>query len=161
MSGFAFGQQRLVTDAQNLIFKMQQRAVYTLQSRAYQDLIIIKRGSFIADVQVRDCDVAVVLFFHVTVLEPILPQQFHPSYFKPHDEVRVIHHAHLVRFSIADAKSRLSSDALAHIAAAQPFQTGLRFSRNEVMPSLKSAVCRMAAFSFTACVTCRSSCSCV
>src|SRR5690242_14036866 len=67
--------------------------------------------------------------------------------------VRVIDHAHLIGLGVADTQADLRY-VLAHL----PLHCGLRFSRNEVTPSRKSAVCRMAALSRTPCSIWESSC---
>src|SRR5690349_20533956 len=92
---------------------------------------------------------AVVLLFHLAVFKAQLPQQLYPADLKPYDKVGVVDHAHLVGLGVAHAQPGLARDYF-------PVQVGFRFSRNAVMPSLKSAVCRMAALACTACAIWRS-----
>src|SRR4051812_14022045 len=80
-----------------------------------------------------------------------LAQHLHPPDLKPHDEVRVVDHAHAVGLGVAHAKFCIRR----HL----PVHTGLRFSKKALTPSLKSAVVRMRALSWTAVATCASSCS--
>src|SRR5580704_39810 len=80
--------------------------------------------------------------------------------------VRVIDDAHLVGLGIADANARLVHDRrrfcrfAGHIGPAvihsRELHLGLRFSRNDEMPSRKSGVDRTAAFSRTAISICAS-----
>src|SRR5215469_12048452 len=97
----------------------------------------------------------VVFFLHSPILQTELAHQLHAPNFKPDGEVRVIHHAHVVGFRVADAQPGL---ARRHYFVVH---LGLRLSRKLVTPSLKSAVWRMAAFSWMARASCRSSWSLV
>src|SRR5262245_30102897 len=98
---------------------------------------------------------AVFFLLHGAVFEAELAHQLHTPDLEPDGEVRVIHHAHVVGLGVANAQFGFAGDFyfVVHL--------GLRFSKKLVMPSLKSAVWRMAAFSRTACATCLSSCSLV
>src|SRR5438552_6746840 len=83
----------------------------------------------------------------------------------------MVHHAHLVGFSVTNTDDRIvkfhsrsSASTINNRFLVAPllgmttaehevyssFQTGFRFSRNEAIPSLKSGVQRMRAFSSTA-----------
>src|SRR5215813_1152018 len=97
----------------------------------------------------------VVFFLHGPIFQAHLPHQLHAAHFEPDSEVRMIDHAHVVGFRVADAQPGFAGNCylVVHLA--------LRFSRKLVTPSLKSAVWRMAAFSWMARGSCRSNCSLV
>src|ERR1700745_3334088 len=63
--------------------------------------------------------------------------------------VRVIDDAHLVRLGVAHAQPGFI-EFIMMVRTHFPVHTGLRFSRNDMIPSRKSAVVRIAAFSRTA-----------
>src|SRR6266536_2062699 len=133
------------------------------QVRTHDNLVIIVHRSLVAAAGIDDGDEAVVLGFHLFIGEAKLAQQFDASYFEPDKVVRVIDHTHLIGFGVSDANAgfvyrraglgRGQCNVLAH----WPVHFGLRFSRNDVMPSRKSAVARMPAFSWMAASICESS----
>src|SRR6516164_3242820 len=103
----------------------------------------------IAAVHVGHHDVAVVFLFHLFVFHAQRAHQFHPAHLEPHEKIRVVHDAHLVGLSIADAHFRnvIFEHAILSAYSGLPCHNGLRFSRKEARPSLKSGVQRMRAFS--------------
>src|SRR5579884_3318578 len=119
---------------------------------AHDELFVITSRRFVAATRVSHRNVAAIALLHFFVVKAELAHQFDAAHFKPDQEIRVIHHAHLVGFGIAHAEPAFSRNC-AHL----PLHFGLRFSRNEVMPSRKSSVVRMRALSITACETWRSS----
>src|SRR5947208_408394 len=116
--------------------------------RAHDDFVVISRRSLVAAASIHDRNKASIVLFHVAIGKAQLPQKFDSSHFEPNEIIRVIYNAHLIGFSIADSQAHF-----ARVPAHLPLQRGLRFSRNEFMPSRKSAVCRMPAFSNMACST--------
>src|SRR5581483_3237728 len=102
---------------------------------------------------------APVFTFHILVREAQLPQQFHPAHLEPDEVIRVIYHTHLVGLRVTHPETRLVHLPLAVPIAHCPLQRGLRFSRNAAIPSRKSGVERMAAFSRSAVSRCLLSCS--
>src|SRR5229473_3367668 len=106
----------------------------------------------ITTVHVGYHNVAVILFFHLFVFHAERPHQLNAAHLEPHQKVRVIHHAHLVRLRITDAHFCIMIFEHSNLSAYSglPCQTGLRFTRKEARPSLKSGVQRMRAFSKTA-----------
>src|SRR5436309_294663 len=116
--------------------------------RTHDDFVVISCRSLVAAASIHHCNEASIVLFHVAIGETELPQQFDSSHLEPHEIIRVIYNAHLIGFSIADSQAHF-----APVPAHLPPQRGLRFSRNEFMPSRKSAVCRIPAFSNMACST--------
>src|SRR5579859_1067115 len=92
----------------------------------------------------------VILDFHFLVAESQLPHQLHARHFKPHKEIRVVDHSHLVRFCVAHANGCFAGHG--H----RPRHSGFRFSKNDAKPSRKSAVRRISALSRTAMARSRS-----
>src|SRR5437016_5761412 len=134
---------------------MQHRTAHIREAGAHHHLIIIIGRRLKTAAHVDYGNMAIVITLHVTIAKSELAQQFNPSYFKPDDEVRMIDHTHLVRLRVADTEVGLADDGgMAHL----PVHIGLRFSRKELTPSLKSAVVRMRALSSTAAATCSSNC---
>src|SRR6267143_2304000 len=103
----------------------------------------------VAAADVDHDDVTVVLDFHALVFDAESAHQFHAADFKPNEIVCVIDHAHLVRLRVAHSYRRVVMLVGLHVLAYSclPCQTGLRFSRNDATPSLKSGVQRIRAFS--------------
>src|SRR5579862_5306551 len=132
------------------------------QVRAHDDLVIIVHRSTIAALRVDDRDTAVVFALHVFIAEAKLAKKFYAAYFEPDEMIRVIDDAHLVGFSIADADASFADCCLPIQLSIQrtshrPVHFGLRFSRNDSMPSRKSSLSRIPAFSRTAASICESS----
>src|SRR5271169_5167943 len=109
-------------------------------------------GSLVAAASVDDSDEAVVFGFHILITEAELAEKFDSAHFKPNEVVGVVDDAHLIGLGIAHADTGLvhrwarTADGC-RISTHCPVHLGLRFSRNAVTPSRKSAVARMAAFS--------------
>src|ERR1700730_4615377 len=103
----------------------------------------------VAAADVDDDDVAVVLNFHALVFDAQRAHHFHAADFKPNEVICVIDHAHLVRLCVAHSYRRVVMLVGLHDRdySYLPCQTGLRFSRNDATPSLKSGVQRIRAFS--------------
>src|SRR5215472_6717922 len=103
----------------------------------------------VAAAGVRHHNAAVVFLFHLFVFNAQRAHQLDAAHFKPDEKVRVIHDSHLVGFRIAHAHFCvvIFEHATLSVYSGLPCQTGLRFSRNEAKPSLKSGVQRMRAFS--------------
>src|SRR5215472_16215503 len=103
----------------------------------------------VAAAGVRHHNAAVVFLFHLFVFNAQRAHQLDAAHFKPDEKVRVIHDSHLVGFRIAHAHFCvvIFEHATLSVYSGLPCQTGLRFSRNEARPSLKSGVQRMRAFS--------------
>src|ERR671925_1402831 len=103
----------------------------------------------VAAVHVRHHNAAVIFLFHLFVFHAQRAHQFHAAHFKPDQKVGVIDDSHLVRFRITHAHFCIV--IFEHfdlsVYSGLPCQTGLRFSRKEARPSLKSGVQRMRAFS--------------
>src|SRR5882672_4946612 len=128
--------------------------------RAHQDFVIIEHGGLVAATRVNNGDEAIVFALHFLVGEAELAQQFDAANLEPDEMIRVIDDAHLVSLGVADADAGFI-DRVGRIGgrgrrllAHRPVHFGLRFSRNDVTPSRKSAVARIAAFSRTAASIC-------
>src|SRR5690349_81132 len=88
---------------------------------------------------------AVVLKLHLLVFKAETAHEFNAPDLHPDEEIGVINDTHLVGFGVADAQMNILGPVRA--AGTQcPLQCGLRFSRNAVIPSRKSSVCRIRAF---------------
>src|SRR4051812_37831378 len=120
----------------------------------YDYLVVVSSGSFVAAARIHHGDEASIVVFHVAIRKSQLAQQFNTSHLEPYEMIRVINHSHLIGFCVP-----YSDSYFAPLFAQCPLHRGLRFSRNEVMPSRKSSVCRMPAFSSIACSNCSSSVS--
>src|SRR5579864_9243395 len=162
--GLSFGQQQTVADANQFIAEVHQRLAHVPQIRADKHLIVVTGRRFVAAASVHDRDAAAIILFHFTIRKTQLSQKFHPSHFKPDKVIRVIDHAHLIGLGVAYAyldlahatRKRIQGGCILSMWAHRPLQRGLRFSRNELIPSRKSAVWRMAAFSSMDCSIWRS-----
>src|SRR3984893_19500023 len=125
---------------------------------AHDDFIVITRRSLVAAARIDHGDAAAIFCLHVAVGKTELPQQFHSADFKPNEVIGLIDNPHLVGFRVAHPNTSLSDHRVMVLASTHsPFHTGLRFSRNDEMPSRKSAVARISAFSSTADCICASS----
>src|SRR5450631_58583 len=163
--GLAFGQQLAGFRVSQFVSEVNHFLPDVFQVRAHDDLVIIVYGSLVAAAGIDYSDEAVVFALHIFIAEAELAKEFHPSHFKPDEVIGVINNAHLVGFSIADADpsfihrrwgtyvDRCRCVGIVH----RPVHFGLRFSRNDVMPSRKSALSRMPAFSRMAASICESS----
>ncbi len=100
-------------------------------------------------VQIRNHDAAVVFDLHALVFKAQRAHQLHAANLEPHQIIRVINYAHLIRFRVAHAHFRVMIFNHSHVPyfSESPCQTGFRFSRNDATPSWKSGVQRMRAFS--------------
>src|SRR6266852_8716158 len=100
-------------------------------------------------VGISDHDMAVVLNFHALVFDSQRANQLDAPNLEPDQIVRVINHAHLIRLGITHSYDRIMKFNHSHVGyfSRSPCHTGLRFSRNDARPSLKSGVQRMRAFS--------------
>src|SRR5713101_1657538 len=125
------------------------------QVRAHDNLVIIVYGSLVAALGIDDGDEAVVLALHVFIAEAKLAKEFDTAHFKPDEMIGMIDDAHLVGFGIADADASFIHRCIA--LTHRPVHFGLRFSRKEVIPSRKSALSRVPAFSRMAASICESS----
>src|SRR4029077_4518908 len=159
MRGFTFGQHSAVGCAHQFVAEVNHGLADVLQTRANDDLVIVQRGSLVAATGVDYRDEAVVLLLHIFVRKPKLPEEFHTTDFEPDEMVRMIDDAHLVGFGVTHANARfidcgerIDGGHVEFAWSGHPCELhlGLRFSRNDEMPSRKSAVERMAAFSRTA-----------
>src|ERR1700680_538878 len=156
--GVALSQQGSVIGSRQLILKLNQGLANVLQMRAYNNFIVVARRSLIAATGIDDGDAATIFCLHVAIRKPELPQQFYSADFEPHEVIGMIDHAHLVSLSVAHPQASLTDDRMIVCASGHsPLHRGLRFSRNDEMPSRKSAVARIAAFSRTADCICASS----
>src|ERR1019366_9438343 len=135
------------------------------QVSAHYDLVIIVHGSLVAAAGIDYGDEAVVFALHIFIAETELAEKFHASHFKPDEMIGVIDDSHLVGFGIADADASFVHRRRATCIdrhrcmwpAHRPVHVGLRFSRNDSIPSRKSALSRMPAFSRIAASICESS----
>src|SRR6266478_408170 len=137
------------------------------QVRAHNNLVIIVYGSPVAAPGIDYGDETVVFAFHIFIAETELAEEFHASHFKPDEMIGVIDDPHLVGFGIADADASFihrHSRGLIYfdrhrcmLPVHRPVHFGLRFSRNDSIPSRKSSLSRMPAFSRMAASICASS----
>src|SRR6266478_6188801 len=128
--------------------------------RAHDDLVVISRRRLVAAACVHHGNEAFVIPLHVAVSKSQLTHQFHASDFKPDEVIGMIDHSHLIGLGVAHPQPALADYARVITPSAHlPLHRGLRFSRNDVMPSRKSAVVRIRALSCTAWPICWSSCS--
>src|SRR5690349_13212869 len=123
--------------------------------RAHDNLVVISGRRLVAATSVDHRNEAVVLPLHVTVGKTQLAHIFHAPDLKPDEVIGMIDHPHLIGLGIAHPQPALAHNpCLISTRAHWPLQRGLRFSRNEVMPSRKSAVVRMRALSCIAWTIC-------
>src|SRR5690349_1566051 len=149
VSCLAVGQNFSIPVANHFVRK-HDHAVFRLRdARADAQLLVIPRGVMIAAVHVGHHNAAVIFLFHFFVFHAQRAHQLHAAYFKPDQKVGVIDDSHLVRFGITHAHFCIVIFEHSNLSvySGLPCQTGLRFSRNEARPSLKSGVQRMRAFS--------------
>src|SRR5579863_3654241 len=148
MCGFTIGEYCVAGGPDEFVPKDHNRSAHALQLRANDDFFVVVHRSAVAALYFGDCDEPALVTFHVAVGETHLAHEFHASNFKPDQMVRMVDHSHLVGFGVAHAQPCFIPCMM--VRAHLPVHTGLRFSRNDEIPSRKSAVPRMAAFSFTA-----------
>src|SRR5258708_11638858 len=137
------------------------------QLRENNNLVIIVYGSLITAAGSDHGDDAVVFALHILIAEAELVEEFQPAQLKPDEMIGVIDDPHLIGFGIADADTRLIHRRRIfypgrHRCIApvhRPVHFGLRFSRNDSIPSRKSSLSRMPAFSRMAASICASSSS--
>src|SRR5208282_1321602 len=167
MRSLAFGQQLACSRASQFVSEADHSRPNMLQIRAHDDLVIIVHGSLVAAAGIDHGDEAVVFPLHIFIAETELAKEFDSSHFKPDEMIGVIDDAHLVGFGIAHANAGFIHPGrclLVYIdrhrcsrCTHRPFHFGFRFSRNDVIPSRKSALSRMPAFSRMAASICASS----
>src|SRR5882762_5020112 len=149
MQRFTDGKQLAVGVAKNFVGKSNGAVSRLRDARAHAYHFVVARGGMVAAAHVGDNDVAVVFDFHALVFDAQRAHQLHATHLKPNQVIRVIDHAHLVGLRVAHAYcSVVMLEGLHEIDYSGLLcQTGLRFSRNDASPSLKSGVQRMRAFS--------------
>src|SRR6266403_1281157 len=149
MQRFTDGKQLAVGVAKDFVGKSNGAVSRLRDARAHAYYFVVARGGVVAAAHVGDNDVAVVFDFHALVFDAQRAHQLHATHLKPNQIIRVIDHAHLVGLRVAHAYcSVVMLEGLHEIDySGSVCQTGLRFSRNEATPSLKSGVQRMRAFS--------------
>jgi hypothetical protein len=79
------------------------------QRRPHHQLIVIPGRRTIPHMRIHHRNPAAFLSLHPLVVQPHAPHQLNPANLKPHQIVRVIHHAHLVRLGIPHAQTCLST----------------------------------------------------
>src|SRR5579885_1901569 len=144
--GFAFGQNRPIVLAHDGIAEVNQRTADIAQLRSDDDLFIVVGRRFVSTARIDYRQMTVGFEFHLLVYKSQTAHELYASDLHPDEEVRVIHNAHLVGFGVADANAHFMSFGRGWTRQC-PLHCGLRFSRNAVMPSRKSCVWRMRAFS--------------
>src|SRR6266404_179421 len=164
MRGLAFGQHLGRLRAAQFVSESDHFLPHLFQIRAHNDLVIIVYGSPVAAAGIDYSNEAVVFELHIFIAEAKLAKEFHASDFKPDEMIGVIDDPHLVGFGIADADASFihrHSRGLIYFdrhrcmpPAHRPVHFGLRFSKNASMPSQKSALSRMPAFSRMAASIC-------
>src|SRR5437899_5529313 len=117
------------------------------QVRAHNNLVIIVYGSLVTAAGIDYGNEAVVFALHIFIAESELAEKFHASHFEPDEMIGVIDDPHLVGFGITDADASFIHRHRCMPPAHRPVHFGLRFSKNASMPSRKSALSRMPAFS--------------
>src|SRR6266403_701959 len=149
MQRFTDGKQLAVGVAKDFVGKSNGAVSRLRDARAHAYYFVVARGGVVAAAHVGDNDVAVVFDFHALVFDAQRAHQLHATDLKPNQIIRVIDHAHLVGLRVAHAYcSVVMLEGLHEIDYSGLLcQTGLRFSRNDATPSLKSGVQRMRAFS--------------
>src|SRR5258707_924174 len=149
MQRFTDGKQLAVGVAKDFVGKSNGAVSRFRDARAHAYHFVVARGGMVAAAHVGDNDVAVVFDFHALVFDAQRAHQLHATDLKPNQIIRVIDHAHLVGLRVAHAYcSVVMLEGLHEIDYSGLLcQTGLRFSRNDATPSLKSGVQRMRAFS--------------
>src|SRR4029077_2116421 len=153
--GLAFGQQLTSLRAAQLISKSDHLLPHMFQICAHNNLVIIVHGSLVAALGIDYGDEAVFFPLHIFIAEAKLAEEFDTSHFKPDEMIGVIDDAHLVGFGISDADAGFidcrriffTDRHRSVMPAHRPVHFGLRFSRNASIPSRKSALSRMPAFS--------------
>src|SRR3954454_8480039 len=108
-------------------------------------LFVISGRSLVAATRINHGDETSIFLFHLPVGEPELPHKFDSPDLKPDEVIGMINDSHLVGFRIANANTGFRYRAMLGTrgSAHHKLQRGLRFSRNEVIPSRKSVVVRI------------------
>src|SRR5437763_11872807 len=115
---------------------------------AYDDLVVIAGWGFVPATSIYYSDKASVITLHIAIGKAQLPHQFHTPDFKPDEVIGMIDHAHLIGLSVAHPQPAFASRGLVIASIVHlPLHRGLRFSRDAVIPSRKSAVARIRALS--------------
>src|SRR5882724_356652 len=157
MCGLTFGQQFATLRISQFISEVDHFLPHMSHVGAHDNLVIIVHGSLVTAARVDNGNEAVVLALHIFITETHLAEELHPPHFKPDEMIGVIDDTHLIGFSIAYADAsfirrrrcfpiyidRNRCIGLAH----RPVHFGLRFSRKDSMPSRKSELSRIPAFS--------------
>src|SRR5262249_31593521 len=103
MCAVAFGQQRLSGLMVKLIFELNERPANKLDSRTYENLVIVTRRRLEAATDFSHCYVAIIFLLHQAIFKAELAEQLDSSDLEPDNVIRVINHTHLVRFRVAHA----------------------------------------------------------
>src|SRR6266576_1143684 len=156
MCGLAFSQHCTGIGAFQFVVESNHRFAYRLQPGAHNDFLIVINRRTVAALDLDHRDEQSVFALHVAVRKSHLSHQFHTAHFEPDQVVRVIHYTHLIGFRVTHTQPRFVRGRVM-VGTHFPVHTGLRFSRNDAIPSRKSAVRRIAAFSRTAASMCASS----
>src|SRR6266481_3642605 len=149
VSGCSCSEDAMVRVAQKFVGISHDAIAGLRNTRSHPQQFVVTRWRKIPATGFGYHDVAVIFGFHLLVFEAERAHQFDAADFKPDQVVGVIDHAHLIGFGVPHSNRRVVI-RLAGIESHSSFQTGLRFSRNDATPSLKSPVQRMRAFSSTA-----------
>src|ERR1700730_262906 len=145
----ARGEQCLVAVTKNFIGESNGAVSRLRNACAHAEYLVIESGGVVVAAHVDNHDMAVVLDFHALVLDAPRAHQLYAANFEPNQVIRVVDHAHLIGFRVAHSYRRVVMLHGLHDPdySGLPCQIGLRFSRKEATPSLKSGVQRIRAFS--------------
>ena len=166
--GLTFGQQLARLRPSQFVSEADRSRPDMFQARAHDDFVIIVHGSLVAAAGIDDRDEAAVFALHIFIAEAELAQKFRPAHFKPDEMIGVIDDAHLIGLGVAHADaSFIHRRCRRLVAIGRSIDAGGRligpsilvcaFRGTTAMPSRKSALSRMPAFSRTAASICASS----
>ena len=106
MNGFGVGQEfrRAVARSKEAVGKLDDRGAQAGDAGFDGDEVVVSGRRFVAAGGLDNGEVAVVLQLHVSVIEAELAKELDAADFAPDEVIRVVGHAHLVGFRVANAQ---------------------------------------------------------
>ena len=120
---------------------MHDRLANIFQMRAHDDFFIVNAPEPGSGSGRRPPAMKQLSFsLHVSIRKSHLPHEFHAAYLEPDEMVRMVSHAHLVGFGVTHPQADFIDHRNEFLPPCFtcPLHCGLRFSRNDEMPSRKS-----------------------
>src|SRR5689334_8237861 len=92
----------------NDIIKYENATAHPGDLSFYEDVVVVASGSDIAAVRLGDSDECLLFAFQLAIAEAAVAAIIGAADLHPHEIVRIVDHAHLIGFGVANTKSALA-----------------------------------------------------